>query len=157
MRAKYPLLRTILKSRTIAKGEAQASVNDLYSGRLPSQVVFALVDNEAFRGHRNKNPYFFHHYDVSSVTLNVNSKAHPSVRFQPRFRKTLEESEIIREFSALMSGIGVNGNEAPLVDLQNFYAGATIWAFDLTPDSCQSWYVKHLYFTTVCIKHFIQM
>ena len=79
-RAIYPLLRTVLKSRTVGAGETAAVVNDLHSGRLPSQVIFGLVENSAFRGHRQKNPYHFRNYDITSCQIVVNSKSYPSVR-----------------------------------------------------------------------------
>lgn len=139
-RAVYPLLRTVLKSRTIGKDEWQCNVTDLYSGRLPSQIIFGLVENSAFRGHRQLNPFNFKHYNVTSLILMVNSKQFPSVRFQPKFRASVNESKIMREFAALMSGIGVNGNEAPLVTLDHFHDGSTLWAFDLSPDACTSYH-----------------
>ena len=139
-RAIYPILRTVLKSRTISAGEVHCNITDLYSGRLPSQIIFGLVDNRAFRGHRQMNPFNFYHYNVTSLVLMVNSKQYPSVRFQPEFKETVNKSKITREYMALMKGIGVNGNEAPLVTLDHFHDGTTLWAFDLTPDSCSSYH-----------------
>lgn len=140
-RAIYPLLRTVLKSRTVGAGETAAVVNDLHSGRLPSQVIFGLVENSAFRGHRQKNPYHFRNYDITSCQIVVNSKSYPSVRFTPKFEATLATSKIMREYAALMKGIGVNGNDAPLVTHENFFEGCCLFAFDLSPDGCNNFHL----------------
>ena len=141
-RARYPLIRTVLKSRVIPQGESYTPIVDIFSGRLPVSVYFGFVLNSAFKGHKNQNPFHFQPFDIGSVSLLVNSKSFPATRYTPKFNQDVNKSLIMREYQGLMSNIGVSGgNEAPLVTLENFNDGCTIFGFDLSPDNCGSYHV----------------
>ena len=141
-RARYPLIRTVLKSRIIQKGESYTPIVDIFTGRLPSSIYFGFVQNSAFKGHKNQNAYNFHHFDIGSISLLVNSKTYPATRYTPTFSQDVKTSKIMREYMGLMQNIGVSGgNEAPLITLENFHSGCTIFGFDLSPDNCGNYHV----------------
>lgn len=73
-RARFPLTRTVMKTRVISAQESSANIVDLFNGRLPTSLVFGLVDNSAFRGDLELNPYNFQHFNLTNVKLLVNSK-----------------------------------------------------------------------------------
>ena len=141
-RARYPLMRTVLKSRIIQKGESYTPIVDIFSGRLPSSIYFGFVKNSAFKGNKNENPFDFQHFDIGSISLLVNSRTYPSTRYTPKFTDDVNTSKIMREYMGLMQNIGASGNnEAPLVTLENFHSGCTIFGFDLSPDNCGNYHV----------------
>ena len=61
-----------------------ANVNDLsiysmfHTDKLPSYLVFGLVDNDAFDGSVSKNPYNFKHFDLKEFYLLVNGNSVPT-------------------------------------------------------------------------------
>ena len=141
-RARYPLMRTVLKSRIIQRGESYTPIVDIFSGRLPSSLYFGFVKNSAFKGNKNENPFNFEHFDIGSVSLLVNSRTFPATRYTPKFKDDVKTSIIMREYMGLMQNIGASGNnEAPLVTLDNFHSGCTIFGFDLSPDNCGNYHV----------------
>ena len=136
-RARFPLMRTVLKSRIIQKGESYTPIVDIFSGRLPSSIYFGFVLNKAFKGHKTENPYNFEPFDIGSVSLLVNSKSFPATQYTPKFEDDAATSLIMREYMGLMKNIGVSGgNEGPIITPERFNKGCTIFGFDLTPDNC---------------------
>ena len=131
-RARYPLVRTVLKSRVIATGESYTPIVDIFSGRMPSSIYFGFVKNSAFKGHKNENAFNFQSFDIGGVSLLVNSKCFPAQRYTPSFTDDVSTSKIMREYMGLMNNIGIQGgNESPLVTLERFHEGCTIFGFDL--------------------------
>lgn len=137
-RAIFPMVRSIVKTRTIATGSIHAPIPDLFSGRIPNTVIVAMVESEAYNGTYSKNPFNFQHFGVNGINLLVNSKSYPAVRYQPDFRNSV----FMREYRGLMDAIGQKmHNGGCLVTPERFKSGATLFAFDLTPDNCQNFHV----------------
>jgi len=61
--AKYPIRRVICKTFTVPNGFRDISHEKLFFGQLPTRVVVGLVTNQAFNGHRERNPFNFHHFN----------------------------------------------------------------------------------------------
>jgi hypothetical protein len=59
---KYPIRRVICKSFTIPAGYLDVSHGKLFSGQLPVRLIVGLVDNRAFNGDRERNPFNFQHF-----------------------------------------------------------------------------------------------
>jgi hypothetical protein len=55
--AKYPIRSVICKSFTIPAGYLDVSHEKLFLGQLPTRVVVGLVDNRAYNGDRERNPF----------------------------------------------------------------------------------------------------
>ena len=57
--AKYPIRRMVWKSLTIPQNYRDVKHEKLFSGKLPTCIVIGLVDNRAFNGDRERNPFNF--------------------------------------------------------------------------------------------------
>jgi len=57
--AKYPIRRVACKSFTIPERYRNVNHEKLFSGQLPTRIVIDLVDNRAFNGDRERNPFNF--------------------------------------------------------------------------------------------------
>ena len=90
-----------------------------------------MVDNDAFTGAYNKNPFAFKHYDLEFFVVYVDGQQYPSKPLQPQYLT----GSAVREFYqlALTSGRQLK-NRALLMDRQDFLEGYTLYAFNLTPD-----------------------
>jgi hypothetical protein len=66
---KYPIRRVICKTLTLPTGYLDASHEKLFSGQLPIRLIVGLVDNRAYNGDREKNPFNFHHYSLNEIAV----------------------------------------------------------------------------------------
>ena len=129
--AKYPIDRVCVKNFSIPTGSRVVNQENLFLGSLPKSIVIAMVDNDAFTGSYNKNPFAFKHYDLEFLALYMDGQQFPAKPLQPQYL----EGNAVREFYqlALASGRHLK-NRAMLVDREDFLNGYTLYAFNLTPD-----------------------
>ena len=87
----------------------------LVSGQLPTRLVVGIVDNAAFNGRRDRNPFNFHHYNLTEIALYLDGhQQHTLKPIQPDFEAGL----FVRAYNTLFA----------------FRAVTTLYAFDLTAD-----------------------
>jgi len=67
--AKYPVRRVVCKPFTVPQNYRNISHDKLFSGHLPTRLVVGLVNNRAFNGHLESNPFNFKHYNLSEIAL----------------------------------------------------------------------------------------
>nr|XP_056700842.1 uncharacterized protein F54H12.2-like [Euleptes europaea] len=129
--AKYPVDRVAMKVFSIAAGTRVSNQDNLFLGQLPKMVVMGLVDNDAFSGAFNKNPFNFKHYNINFVALYVDGEQVPAKPFQPDF----PNGNCVREYMNLVQTAGKHLQDRPLlINRDGFAKGYTLFAFDLTPD-----------------------
>ncbi|KAM4019358.1 uncharacterized protein F54H12.2-like [Anomaloglossus baeobatrachus] len=129
--AKYAIDRACMKVYSIPAGTRITNHENLFLGQIPKTVILGFVDNEAFSGSYNKNPLCFHHYDISLASLYLDGQPFPARPFQPNFNDDLA----VREFMSLAHVSGrLKSDHALAIDREEFMAGFTLFAFDLSPD-----------------------
>ena len=62
--AKYPVDRVCLKNFSIPTGTRVSNQENMFLGTLPKSIIIAMVDNDAFTGAYDKNPFAFKHYNL---------------------------------------------------------------------------------------------
>ncbi|XP_066506087.1 uncharacterized protein F54H12.2-like [Hoplias malabaricus] len=129
--AKYPIDRVCLKNFSIPAGTRVSNQENLFLGTLPKSMIIAMVDNDAFTGAYNKNPFAFKHYNLEFLAVYLDGQQFPAKPHQPDFHT----GSAVREFFqlALASGRHLK-NQALPIDRQDFLQGYTLYAFNLTPD-----------------------
>lgn len=129
--AKYPIDRVCLKTYSLPQGSRVCNQENLFLGTLPKSIVLAMVDNDAFVGSYDKNPFTFKNYDLEFLAIYVDGQQHPTKPLQPDY----ESGSAVREFYqlALSSGRHLK-NQALSIDREDFLQGYTLYAFNLTPD-----------------------
>ncbi|XP_056127237.1 uncharacterized protein F54H12.2-like [Rhinichthys klamathensis goyatoka] len=129
--AKYPIDRVCLKNFSIPAGARVSNQENLFLGTLPKSIVLAMVDNDAFTGSYDKNPFAFKHYDLEFLAVYVDGQQFPAKPLQPNFEAGLA----VREFYQLAMTTGRHlKNQALSIDRNDFLNGYTLYAFNLTPD-----------------------
>lgn len=129
--AKYPVRRVICKTFTVPRGNLDYSQEQLFSGQLPTRLVVGCVDNDAFNGAYDKNPYNFKNYNLTQLKVYMDG--------QPQFVKPLEpnfaSNQYVASFLSLFSGTGkLNKDEGNDISRSEYPNGFALYAFDLTPD-----------------------
>ena len=133
--AKYPIRRVVCKTFTIPRGNLNVSQESLFSGQLPTRIVIGCVDNEAFNGAPNRNPFNFKHFNLRQLKIYLDGQ-----------QQTLRPLDInftthnwIAAYSTLFSGTGkLQKDEGNDITRADFAEGYAIYAFDLTPDLAES-------------------
>jgi hypothetical protein len=77
-KAYYPVTHMQIKTFTASSGAQQISVDNAFLGPIPERILIALVKNAAFVVSVSKNPFHFHHYDMTHFVLYINGVQHPS-------------------------------------------------------------------------------
>ena len=141
--AKYPVRRVETKVFSIPKGNLSANQENLFLGQMPKRIIIGLVENTAFNGDKDKNPFNFQHFDADYLALYLDGMQVPSKPLQPDFENDLS----IRSYASLFMGTGIMGmDHGNHISRDEYGKGYTLFAFDLTPDLDDSGHfqlVKH--------------
>jgi hypothetical protein len=129
--ANYVIDRNEIITYTIPSSTKTFRKDDIFLGRVPKSLIFAMVSNEAYNGNYLKNPYYFQHFNLSSMVVYVNGDAIPFQPFTPDFAN----KKCLREYNSLYMCSGDLGRDMSLpFNYNDFLDGYTIFKYQLTPD-----------------------
>lgn len=129
--ALYPIRRIECKVLSIPSGNMSFTPDDVFLGQIPKRIVLGLVENAAFNGTYNKNPFNFQHFNATQVGIYVNGEAQPIKALQLNF----EKEQDLMGYMSLFSGTGtLYHNQGCEITRQDYSKGYTLYAFDLSPD-----------------------
>lgn len=127
----YPLLHTEVTTYTIPKGQLSYTKDRLFPDQAPKLLMIAMLENEAFNGNIKKNPFLFHHFDLSKLALYRDGVSVPGQAFTPDFDK----GQVLRSYMQTMRTFNYcNTDDTNGLTPKEFANGYTIYAFDLTAD-----------------------
>ncbi|XP_060541625.1 uncharacterized protein F54H12.2-like [Pantherophis guttatus] len=129
--AKYPIDRVGMKVYSIPAGSLVCNQENLFLGQLPKQLVIGFVDNAAFSGDYERNPFNFQHYNVNFCALYCDGEQIPAKPLQPDYEHNL----FVREYMQLLQTSGkAMKDRSVLINREEFNNGYTLYCFDLSPD-----------------------
>ena len=129
--AKYPIRRVVCKTYTIPAGNLDGNHEKLFTGQLPTRLVVGCVDNDAFNGNYEKNPFNFKHFDLTEITVHLDGHSHPLKPIKTNYNT----GEYIQAYMSLFSGTGKEyKDEGNDIAREDYDKGYSLYAFDLTPD-----------------------
>ncbi|KAI7790097.1 uncharacterized protein F54H12.2-like [Triplophysa rosa] len=112
-------------------GSRVSNQENLFLGTLPKSIILGMVDNDAFTGAYNKNPFTFNHYDMEFLAIYVDGQQVPAKPLQPDF----DSGAAAREYYQLVMSTGRHlKNHWLAFDRGEFMNGYSLFAFNLTPD-----------------------
>ena len=130
--AKYPIRRVVCKSFAVPQHYLDVSHEKLFSGQLPTRVVVGLVDNRAFNGDRERNPFNFKHYNLSEIALYLDGQQQFALK---PIQLDYEHGLYIRGYESLFTGTGKQFKDEGLyISREDYQNGYALYAFDLTAD-----------------------
>ena len=131
--AKYPIDRVVTKVISVPTGQMSLQQDHVFLGQLPKKVIVAMVDNRAFNGNYEKNPFNFQHFKTNYLALDVDGKLVPSKPYQPDF-EGVAGKQYMREYYTLFSELNKLEVQPELyISRDDYGKGFTMFAFDLTP------------------------
>lgn len=140
----YPIQRVSVISHVIPATQR----NDTYvlsnAGQLPTQVLYALVNNSAFNGEFARNPFAMEHSDLNKFQIVMNDQKIPADPYEPDF----QHDDYVREYDGFYRESGmIMDRESCGISYTDFASGYTIYPIDLTPDrsnnSCRASVLKN--------------
>jgi hypothetical protein len=127
----YPIQRCEVISHTVPIGSAAYDVGNLFRGQMPKLVVVGPVGNTGYAGHYGQNPFRFHHFDVTGVSLTIEGENAVFKPFEPDFANAL----CIHEYMSLFQSMEYyNRDESCDITLADYVGGTTLYAFNLAAD-----------------------
>ena len=135
-----PFTRTVMKKYLIAQNSSNASFSGIFRDHIPRQLVMAVVKQTRVDGRLNENPFNFQPFRLNFINLKVDGQNFPPNPYQPDFERGL----ISRELRALYDNTGVHTTDGGFsISRQGYANGYTLFAWDLTPDSCNGWHLHN--------------
>ena len=132
-RAIYPIERPIIKVLNLPSGQSSFVMDNVILGQLPNKIIFGLVTNVAYNGHKEKDPLRFQHFDLTYLTININGESFPKVPYTPDFRDDHDLYQ--REYYDFLDNIGATKTlSQPPIDYRNYKKGYCLYAFNLNCD-----------------------
>ena len=133
--AKYPFRHVDVKSVSIPRGNLNFIRESLFQGQVPRRLILGLVDNDAYSGSYNKNPFNFKHNKVNYLSLHCNGESIPWRPLRPKFGDDSESGHILA-YQTLFQGTNIQHKDQGIqIDREDYVGGTTLYAFDLTPDA----------------------
>jgi hypothetical protein len=139
--AMYPITRTVMREYNMGRTETSKFVTKMFEKELPKSIVVGMVSATAFHGKQDRNPFKFHHFDVTDYSLRVNGAIVPGDVFTPDFKNKL----YMREYMEMYRNVGIDVGEdhGNAVTPELFASGCFFMAYDLTGHKCNMLH-KHI-------------
>lgn len=136
--AKYPIRRVVCKTFTIPAGNLDFTQENVFAGQLPTRIVVGIVDNDAYNGSYEKNPFNFKHYNLTQLKVLIDGQQQHYIRpIEPNFTA----HHYLEGYMTQFSGTGKQQkDEGTDISRSDFAQGYAIYAFDLTPDMSEDGY-----------------
>lgn len=132
--AKFPIERIVCKTFTVPMGNLDFSQENIFSGQLPTRLVVAMCDNDAFNGSYAKNPFNFKHYTLSQLKLYLDGQPQSIIPLDTDFAN----GQYLRAYLSLFESTGKLGKDEGIDITRSDYGhGYTIFGWDLTPDASE--------------------
>uniref|UniRef100_A0A6V7KRU0 Uncharacterized protein n=1 Tax=Bracon brevicornis TaxID=1563983 RepID=A0A6V7KRU0_9HYME len=131
--AKYPLTRVEVKSFVLHRGTTGETIDNAILSQLPKRVILGFVDNAAFNGNKDKNPFDFQNWGINFLSLYVDGA---QVRGRPLMPNFDSDCHLDAEsYNTLFSGTGIHFADHGMdISRAEYRDGYCLFAFDLTPD-----------------------
>ncbi|MDI9312034.1 MAG: hypothetical protein QM535_17605 [Limnohabitans sp.] len=95
--AKYPYTRIEIKHVVVPKDVNDIWIDNLIFGQIPRRMFVFLVENDAFNGAYNKDPYDFKDFNLNYICAFVDGHPYPNQPYTPDF----ENKKYLREYLGL--------------------------------------------------------
>jgi hypothetical protein len=131
--ALYNYTRHETKSYSVAAAQSTVYLDNLFQGTRPSKLVIGLVAAAAFNGNYTRNPFKFHHFNISNIALVVDGETVPGrpmkLDFDPTNGRNFVEAYVNMYESLGQNGTDFGGGIRP----KSYANGHTLFVYSLDP------------------------
>lgn len=128
----YPIQHTEMSTYTISAGNMSNNKEGLFRGHMPKMVIIGMVDNKAYNGSLDTNPFNFKHFELNHLALYRDGTCIPFRPLTPSF----PTRHCVREYMTLVQSLEqFNRNDDFGISLTDYILnGYVLFGFNLTPD-----------------------
>ena len=127
--AKYPMMRVECKTFTVPAGSLNCNQGKVFTGQCPTRVIIGCVDNDAFNGRYNKNPFNFKNYSITRAALKVDEHEQPAKPIRCNFTTRYVAEAYISLFTETGKAFKDEDIDVTIVD---YIGGYALFCYDLT-------------------------
>jgi hypothetical protein len=131
---KYPLVKTHSQMFTIPERMTSNRVNLFINQQRPKRIFLAFLHHNAKNGHYDFNPFKFHHYNIKTMSLEIDGQPFPA---KPIHMDFANNSYIIPYFNLARTTGKAFADQDNAISLEQYKKGYAVFGFDLTPDRCE--------------------
>lgn len=122
----YPIKQNKIYTSQIDNGLQEYEPNIFRSTILPNKLVIGLVLESAFVGDKN-NPFNFQHFDVSSITLKIDST-------DLTYNMDYANNNCSEPYHAMFQSLNLYNQGSNGITIDDFMGGNCLYCFNLNPD-----------------------
>jgi hypothetical protein len=131
--AVYDYTRVETKSYSVSKDTSNVYLDNMFQGNRPSKVVFGFVASAAYNGDFTRNPFKFHHYNVTDVKVVVDGQTVPGRPLKIDFNSAAGRS-FIGAYVNMYESLGMTGKDyGGGITPELFAKGHTLFVYNLEP------------------------
>ena len=124
----YPIMKSNIKTYSVAAGIQSFSQDDLFQGEVPTRVIVTLTSSAAFNGSLNRNPFNFENMGLNFLALYVDGESRPATPLMPNYKT----NNYISEYLTLFSGTGkLSKNDGNYITKDDYPQGYAIYVIDM--------------------------
>ena len=128
---KYPMRRVQLRHWVRSGGRSDISEPNFYNGILPRRVIVAFVSSDRFNDNVLKNPFFFHHHNISDISLKVGGTPIPYTNIETDFAN----DNYYQAYAAFLKGCNhLFDDKSNAITPQKYKNGHTLFVWNLAAD-----------------------
>lgn len=128
----YPLRDSRVTTKTYSGYGADIIEDNLFHGVLPSRIVVGIVNNTAYKGTPDLNPFNFVHSNLTGIGLFLNGIPHPLPMEQMAFDTQATHRIYHHMLDSLQSS--TPGLNSVAISKAEFDRGFTLFSFDMSAD-----------------------
>ena len=136
----YPVTNAKIKKLLINAGTQSINLSQIIRGPLPRSIIVGFVGSKNADGHLNKNPFLFQHFKNCYFNATLDGEAIVPKVFEPDCATTANP-KALREYKWFLNNIGCYDQVSVDITFADFMANSFFYAFDLSPDLCNSFYL----------------
>jgi len=134
--AKYPIALSKVNTFAINSTIQSIQIPNTIRGKLPRSFIFGLVRAEGYDGNIARNPFVFKNFGLNYFNVYINGEPlHPNP-VQPNW----DDNNCVNEYVRFLNNIGMHQTHSNGITLEDYKENTCLFAYDLSPDLCNSFY-----------------
>lgn len=131
----YPIAHSKIRNHLLAANTKNIHIPNILRGKLPRGFIILMVGNDAYSGNIKKNPYVFKHHDLNFINVYVNGEPlHPNGN-----KPDWTDGSAIEQYKNMLDNTGLKTYVSNGITFEDFVSNSVCFAYDLTPDKCNSY------------------
>lgn len=129
--ARYPYVKNVFKTFTIASGLTSANIDNAFLGTLPRRILIVAMKNSTQSGNITEDGPKFENANISKVSVRVDGRQFPTIPYEPKFTNP---PHCIRDYRGFLKALNENHSAGKLDMSMYDWIREPIWAFNFAPD-----------------------